>query len=121
MASPLIVSPLTILRATPTAWAITRMLLTSAIALASQFSGANFKNQDDCLAINSGTVSNSSDPCQQYVTNHTLGHNFHRRHMLRRTRSIHWLRRRHSHNTVSNVLIESSTVTNSQNSIRIKT
>ena len=28
-------------------------------------SGARVKNQDDCLAINSGTVSNSSDPCQQ--------------------------------------------------------
>jgi polygalacturonase len=25
---------------------------------------ANVKNQDDCLAINSGTVSNSSDPYQ---------------------------------------------------------
>jgi hypothetical protein len=57
-------------------------------------SGANVKNQDDCLAINSGTISNSSDPCQQYVTNHTLGHNLHRRHMLGRTWSIHWLRRR---------------------------
>lgn len=52
-------------------------------------SGANVKNQDDCLAINSGTVSNSSDPCQQCVTNHTLGHTFHERHMIGRTRSIH--------------------------------
>jgi len=29
-------------------------------------SGANVKNQDDCFAINSGTVSNSPDSCQQY-------------------------------------------------------
>ena len=57
-------------------------------------SGANVKNQDDCLAINSSTVSNSSDPCQQYAANHTLGHNFHQRHMPGRTGSIHWLRRR---------------------------
>lgn len=57
-------------------------------------SGANVKNNDDCFAINSGTVSNSSDPCQQYVTGHALGHNFHRLHMLKRTRSIHWLHRR---------------------------
>jgi polygalacturonase len=54
-------------------------------------SGADVKSQDDCLAINSSTVSSSSDPYQQYITSHTSGHNFHRRHMLWRTRSVHWL------------------------------
>jgi polygalacturonase len=84
-------------------------------------SGAKVKNQDDCLAINSGTVGNSSDPANNMsltvlqditFTGGTCsgGHGL----------SIGSVGGR-SDNTVSNVLIESSTVTNSQNGIRIKT
>lgn len=67
-------------------------------------SGANVKNQDDCLAINSGTdITFTGGICSG-------GHGL----------SIGSVGGR-SDNTVANVLIESSTVTNSQNGVRIKT
>lgn len=67
-------------------------------------SGANVMNQDDCLAINSGTdITFTGCTCSG-------GHGL----------SIGSVGGR-SDNTVANVLIESSTVTNSQNGVRIKT
>lgn len=67
-------------------------------------SGANVKNQDDCLAINSGTnITFTGGICSG-------GHGL----------SIGSVGGR-SDNTVANVLIESSTVTDSQNGVRIKT
>ncbi|KAM0797112.1 hypothetical protein BDR22DRAFT_899853 [Usnea florida] len=67
-------------------------------------SGANVKNQDDCLAINSGTkITFTGGTCSG-------GHGL----------SIGSVGGR-SDNSVSNVLIENSSVTKSQNGIRIKT
>ncbi|OCK84102.1 glycoside hydrolase family 28 protein [Lepidopterella palustris CBS 459.81] len=67
-------------------------------------SGANVKNQDDCLAINSGTdITFTGGTCSG-------GHGL----------SIGSVGGR-SDNTVANILIESSTVANSQNGVRIKT
>lgn len=66
--------------------------------------GANVKNQDDCLAINSGTtIKFTGGTCSG-------GHGL----------SIGSVGGR-SDNTVSGVTISSSTVTNSENGIRIKT
>lgn len=67
-------------------------------------SGANVKNQDDCLAVNSGTsIIFTGGTCSG-------GHGL----------SIGSVGGR-TDNTVSDVTIESSTVTNSQNGVRIKT
>jgi len=66
--------------------------------------GANVSNQDDCLAINSGTdITFTKGTC-------TGGHGL----------SIGSVGGR-SDNTVSNVSITSSTITNSQNAVRVKT
>lgn len=66
--------------------------------------GANISNQDDCLAVNSGTsITFTGGVC-------TGGHGL----------SIGSVGGR-SDNTVSDVTIESSQVTNSQNAVRIKT
>lgn len=67
-------------------------------------SGANIKNQDDCLAINSGTsITFTGGTCSG-------GHGL----------SIGSVGGR-SDNTVKTILIESSTVKSSQNGVRIKT
>ncbi|KAH7047479.1 putative endo-polygalacturonase [Macrophomina phaseolina] len=67
-------------------------------------SGANIQNQDDCLAINSGTgITFTGGTCSG-------GHGL----------SIGSVGGR-SDNTVSNITISSSTIKNSQNGVRIKT
>ena len=53
--------------------------------------GAKVYNQDDCVAVNSGTVSNDMKLRYSHLLTSRLGNHLQERPLLRWTRSIHWL------------------------------
>ncbi len=57
-------------------------------------SGANVKNQDDCLAINSGTVRDNIDLAQVLFTDTYPEYCFHRWYLFWRAWPQHWVCRR---------------------------